>query len=120
MTDPFAIFRVECDALIRSRVREPAGYVFEVPPKRDMGQLGCNVAFQLTRLRKNHPPNIARDIVAGMDRTLFRLVRDVQVAGPGFINSTSTSAPTPASSWTPSRPTATAMAAANRTTSAAC
>ncbi len=86
MTDPFAIFRVECDALIRSRVREPAGYVFEVPPKRDMGQLGCNVAFQLTRLRKNHPPNIARDIVAGMDRTLFRLVRDVRVADPGFIN----------------------------------
>ncbi len=86
MTDPFAIFRAECAALIRSRVREPAGYVFEVPPKKDMGQLACNVAFQLTRLRKNHPPNIARDIVAGMDRTLFRLVRDVQVAGPGFIN----------------------------------
>jgi len=86
MTDPFAIFRAECAALIRSRVREPAGYVFEVPPKKDMGQLGCNVAFQLTRLRKNHPPNIARDIVAGLDRTLFRLVRDVRVADPGFIN----------------------------------
>src|ERR671931_1933084 len=86
MTDPFAIFRRECEALIKSRVPEPAGYVFEVPPRKEMGQLACNVAFQLTRLRKNSPRKIAEDIVAGMDRRACRLVRDVQVAGPGFIN----------------------------------
>src|SRR5205807_703532 len=61
-------------------------YVFEIPPRKEMGQLACNVAFQLTRLRKNSPRKIAEDIVAGMDRGAFHLVRDVQVAGPGFIN----------------------------------
>src|ERR687886_492635 len=86
MTDPFAIFRRECEALIKSRVPEPAGYVFEMPPRKELGQLACNVAFQLTKLRKNGPRKIAEDIVAGMDRSAFRLVRDVEVAGPGFIN----------------------------------
>jgi arginyl-tRNA synthetase len=86
MTDPFAIFRRECEALIKSRVPEPAGYVFEIPPRKELGQLACNVAFQLTKLRKNSPRKIAEDIVAGMDRGVFHLVRDVQVAGPGFIN----------------------------------
>lgn len=86
MTDPFAAFRTECAALIKSRVPEPAGYVFEIPPKKEMGQLACNVAFQLPRLRKNAPLKIAQDIVAGMDRGRFRLVRDVQAAPPGFVN----------------------------------
>src|ERR687884_20448 len=86
MIDPFAIFRRECEALIKSRVPEPAGYVFEIPPRKELGQLACNVAFQLTKLRKNSPRKIAEDIVAGMDGGAFRLVRDVQVAGPGFIN----------------------------------
>src|SRR2546423_1488382 len=86
MTDPFAIFRRECEALIKSRVPEPAGYVFEIPPRKELGQLACNVAFQLPKLRKNSPRKIAEDIVAGLDRGAFRLVRDVEVAGPGFIN----------------------------------
>src|ERR687888_438213 len=86
MTDAFAIFRRECEALIKSRVPEPAGYVFEIPPRKELGQLACNVAFQLTKLRKNSPRKIAEDIVAGIDRSAFRLVRDVEVAGPGFIN----------------------------------
>src|ERR671924_2191833 len=86
MTDPFAIFRRECEALIKSRVLEPAGYVFEIPPRKELGQLACNVAFQLTRLRKNSPRKIAEDIVAGMDRGAFRLLRDVEGVGPGFIH----------------------------------
>jgi len=86
MTDPFATFRAQCDALIKSRVPEPAGYVLEPPPKRDMGALACNVAFQLTRLRKNGPLPIAQNIVAGMDWSGASLVRDVQFAPPGFIN----------------------------------
>lgn len=86
MTDAFVAFRLECAALVKSRVPEPAGYTFEIPPRKEMGQLACNVAFQLTRLRKNHPSKIAEEIVAGMDRGTFRLVSDVQVAGPGFIN----------------------------------
>ena len=86
MTDPFAAFRRECAALIKSRVPEPAGYVFEIPPKKEMGQLACNVAFQLPRLRKNAPLKIAEEIVTSLDRGAFRLVGDVRVAGPGFIN----------------------------------
>ncbi len=86
MHDPFATFRAQCAALIKSRVPEPAGYVFEIPPKREMGHLACNVAFQLPRLRKNHPLAIAKSIVDGMDASAAPLVRDVRVAGPGFIN----------------------------------
>ncbi len=86
MTDPYAIFRAQCAALIKSRVPEPAGYVLEPPPKREMGTLACNVAFQLPRLRKNGPLPIATNIVAGMDWRGASLVRDVQVAPPGFIN----------------------------------
>jgi arginyl-tRNA synthetase len=51
-----------------------------------LGPRACNVAFQLTKLRKNSPRTIAPQIVAGLDRGALRLVRDVQVAGPGFIN----------------------------------
>jgi len=86
MTDPFATFRAQCAALIKARVPEPAGYILEPPPKREMGTLACNVSFQLTRLRKNHPIAIANGIVAGMDWRGASLVRDVQVAPPGFIN----------------------------------
>lgn len=86
MIDPFATFQAECAALIKSCVKEPAGYVFEIPPKKEMGQLACNVAFQLTKPRKNSPSRIAAEIVACLDRASFRLVRAVKVAGPGFIN----------------------------------
>ncbi len=86
MTDPFATFRAQCAALIKSRVPEPAGYVLEPPPKKEMGTLACNVAFQLPRLRKNHPLAIAEHIASGMDWRDASLVRDVRVAPPGFIN----------------------------------
>lgn len=86
LIDPLAIFRAECAALIAAQVKAPAGYVFEVPPRADMGLLACNVAFQLPRLWKDHPLAIAQKIVGKLDRASFALVGDVRVAGPGFIN----------------------------------
>ncbi|PRX42090.1 arginyl-tRNA synthetase [Planifilum fimeticola] len=57
----------------------------EIPREKAHGDLATNVAMRLTRIARSNPREIAARIVEGIDRDRAR-VRDIQVAGPGFIN----------------------------------
>src|SRR5690606_28504565 len=49
------------------------------------GDLATNMAMRLTRIAHSNPREIAARIVERIDRERAR-IRDIQVAGPGFIN----------------------------------
>ncbi|AUS10263.1 arginine--tRNA ligase [Laceyella sacchari] len=57
----------------------------EVPKEKAHGDFATNIAMQLTRIARKNPREIAAQIVAELDRGAGN-IRDVQIAGPGFIN----------------------------------
>jgi arginyl-tRNA synthetase len=59
--------------------------LLEVPREKAHGDLATNLAMQLTRIARRNPREIAGAIVDNLNREKAR-IRDVQIAGPGFIN----------------------------------
>ncbi|MDD7427042.1 MAG: arginine--tRNA ligase, partial [Sutterella sp.] len=60
----------------------------EKPKDLSHGDLACTVAMQCARALKRNPREIAASLVETMkkDPEFTRLLSDVQIAGPGFIN----------------------------------
>lgn len=60
----------------------------EKPKDLSHGDLACTVAMQCARALKRNPREIAASLVEAMkkDPEFTRLLSDVQIAGPGFIN----------------------------------
>ena len=60
----------------------------EKPKDLSHGDLACTVAMQCARALKRNPREIATSLVEAMkkDPEFTRLLSDVQIAGPGFIN----------------------------------
>ena len=60
----------------------------EKPKDLSHGDLACTVAMQCARALKRNPREIAASLVEAMkkDSEFTRLLSDVQIAGPGFIN----------------------------------
>ena len=60
----------------------------EKPKDLSHGNLACTVAMQCARALKRNPREIAASLVEAMkkDPEFTRLLSDVQIAGPGFIN----------------------------------
>ncbi|PTX62458.1 arginyl-tRNA synthetase [Melghirimyces profundicolus] len=59
--------------------------MLEVPREKSHGDLATNMAMQLARIAKKNPRAIAEEIVGKMNRDKV-FVKDIQIAGPGFIN----------------------------------
>ncbi|RPF54057.1 arginine--tRNA ligase [Aquisalibacillus elongatus] len=59
--------------------------VLETPKDKAHGDYATNMAMQLARIAKKAPRQIAEDIVAQLD-TKKASVKEVEIAGPGFIN----------------------------------
>lgn len=57
----------------------------EIPREKAHGDWATNMAMRLTRIARSNPREIAARIVERIDRERAR-IRDIQVAGPGFIN----------------------------------
>ncbi|KPC75797.1 arginine--tRNA ligase [Thermoactinomyces vulgaris] len=57
----------------------------EVPKEKAHGDFATNIAMQLTRIARKNPREIAAQVVDELDRGAGN-IRDVQIAGPGFIN----------------------------------
>lgn len=59
--------------------------LLEVPKEKSHGDYSTNIAMQLARVAKKAPRQIAESIVSeiGTDNAL---IKDVEIAGPGFIN----------------------------------
>lgn len=60
----------------------------EKPKDLSHGDLACTVAMQCARALKRNPREIAASLVEAMKKNpeFTRLLSDVQIAGPGFIN----------------------------------
>ncbi len=61
--------------------------VFEVPPRRELGDLASPAAMQLARQLKRNPRGIAEELTAALRAgQLPALVREVTVLGAGYLN----------------------------------
>ncbi len=56
-----------------------------IPRIADHGDYSTNLAMGLTRILKRSPKEIASQIIANLDDS-GKILKDVQIAGPGFIN----------------------------------
>lgn len=83
--DPITDLHLECMKCLGDH-QEVSLAEFSVPPRREFGDLACNLAFKLARTLGKPPHVIASDIVEGFNPEDYTLVRSVEVGGAGFIN----------------------------------
>lgn len=55
-------------------------------PDEQFGDYATNVALQLSKRVSKNPREVATELVAELQKNLGDSVKDVQIAGPGFIN----------------------------------
>lgn len=89
--NPFAEFRCECEALLTEAVKVavPRYQLKTVPLNKpanpSFGQLASSVCFELAKMLKKKPADLAVQIVQAIDISKFLLVAKIEPAG-GFIN----------------------------------
>lgn len=59
--------------------------LLEVPKDKKHGDYSTNIAMQLARVAKKAPRQIAESIVPELKKD-NKLIKEVEIAGPGFIN----------------------------------
>ncbi|SKA85716.1 arginyl-tRNA synthetase [Paucidesulfovibrio gracilis DSM 16080] len=64
----------------------PEKAVIEPPKERKFGDLAANVAMMLAREAKMAPRQIAEQIAAELESRQDPAIRNVEIAGPGFLN----------------------------------
>ncbi len=97
-SDPFGAFRKECLALLESgfsTLQEKSERKFpeidlastlEDPPDPSFGELASSVCFELSRVQKSRPMQIAKELAAASQSATYSLVRAVEAAEPGYVN----------------------------------
>ncbi|MDA3844650.1 MAG: arginine--tRNA ligase [Candidatus Kapabacteria bacterium] len=73
------------NALNKIGVPEETELHFEAPKNPDHGDFSCNVAMRSAKAMKKPPRAIAEEIIAALDYDA-KLIENVSIAGPGFIN----------------------------------
>jgi arginyl-tRNA synthetase len=63
----------------------PDQITIEVPKEKSYGDFSINIAMQLTKQLRNSPNKIA-DIILKNAKTEGTYIKEIQIAGPGFIN----------------------------------
>jgi len=78
-----AIQTLQSDAALPADLPVP-GFVIERARSREHGDFACNVAMLLAKPARLKPRELAEKLVAALPAN--RLVKKVEIAGPGFIN----------------------------------
>jgi arginyl-tRNA synthetase len=98
LSDPFGAFRQECTEVLRtgySALRKTVGSSFpdidvastlEDPPDPGFGELASSISFELSRVQKTKPMEIAIELAAASQLKQYPLVRSVEAAEPGYVN----------------------------------
>jgi len=98
LSDPFGTFREDCVEALRQgyfRLRKtaPKAYpdidisqTFEDPPDPSFGELASSICFELSRVQKTRPMEIARELATATRAELSLLIRSVEAAEPGYVN----------------------------------
>ncbi len=91
-SNPFGEFRQACQAALSDVIEAlypslSAEYLsMEIPANMRFGQLASTVSFDLGRKLKASPQKLAAQICGGIETENYSLIRDVEVAGGGYIN----------------------------------
>jgi len=80
-----ALRRILQDAVEHLSATAAINIEIEVPKEESFGDLSTPVAMGLAKSLKKPPRKIAEEIVAHIDKTIFK---SIDIAGPGFINFT--------------------------------
>jgi len=78
-------------ALAAMGIDEASNIHFEIPRQADHGHLSSNIAMTLAKSLKGNPRQIAADLLQHLGSEL-PLIEKIEIAGPGFLNITFTSA----------------------------
>jgi arginyl-tRNA synthetase len=97
--NPFRDFRQECERVLRTSydaLQKSSGAKFpdldlastiESPPDPSFGQLASSVPFELSRVRKNRPIAIAKELVSAASVLApYSLIQSIDAAEPGYVN----------------------------------
>ncbi len=90
--NPYEELRRECkkslrEALLRTNLKSLAPPIVLQPPLNpELGELTSTICFQLSRVLKKKPKELAETIVNEVDMTKTTLVKSVEVAGDGYLN----------------------------------
>lgn len=91
--NPFGDLRTECTqalttalALAFPEVSWSSYLSLDIPPSIEMGELASSLCFELAKVVRMPPPVVAGKIVDAIDLTTQPLLREVRVAGGGYIN----------------------------------
>jgi arginyl-tRNA synthetase len=89
--DPLALLREQCEELLIQAIGkvypnlEIPEIRFTQPPKIEMGELSAPISFQLARLARQRPPDIAESIADKIDPSEGDLISGVEALN-GYIN----------------------------------
>ncbi len=98
LSDPFGAFKADCLDVLRQgylalQKNTPSaqadldiGATLEDPPNPAFGELASSICFELSRVQKTRPMEIARELAAVSRVDLQSLVKSVEAAEPGYVN----------------------------------
>ncbi|MFH1282545.1 MAG: arginine--tRNA ligase [bacterium] len=73
--------------LVKDEFREIPSFAVEIPPKEFESDLACNIALLTGKILKKNPRELAKQFIDLLCSELKPgIVREIDIAGPGFIN----------------------------------
>jgi len=90
--NPFKDLQDECDRLLENALSKayPEKTILKVPSKAptvsEFGEYASSICFELAKMLKRNPIELANEIVKHIDLSKSRLIERVEAAGAGYIN----------------------------------
>jgi len=91
-TNPFGEFRAQCSSALTKALNQLYPELalsvipLDLPPSLRFGELASSLSFELAKKLCEKPLGLAEKIVDLMDLSIFPLIKEVKVAGGGYIN----------------------------------
>jgi arginyl-tRNA synthetase len=91
-TNPFGEFRAQCSSALTRALNQLYPELalpvipLDLPPSLQFGELASSLSFELAKKLCEKPLGLAEKIVDLMDLSIFPLIKEVKVAGGGYIN----------------------------------
>jgi arginyl-tRNA synthetase len=90
--NPYELFRQECQTILADAIAKtlPQIQLPSITLKKtsniDFGQLATSLCFELAKKLNQKPLDLAKQLVAAVDKSRFNLTEKVEPAGAGYIN----------------------------------
>ncbi len=90
--NPFGDFREECENALRKSLTKlypsisPERLLLDIPPNPEFGELASTVLFEFGERTKKQPNELAEKVVENIEGEGFPLLKEVKVAGGGYVN----------------------------------